>query len=66
MCEQTSVKQPAGTYTVTVVQGGTFGWRSLLLKLAGLLAMSVAVSFGAPFWFDLLNKLVAMRPDKPK
>jgi hypothetical protein len=30
-------------------------------KLLGLLFTSVAVSLGAPFWFDLLNKLVNFR-----
>ncbi len=31
------------------------------LKLLGLLVTAVAVSFGAPFWFDLLNKLINVR-----
>jgi hypothetical protein len=35
----------------------------------GWLLMAIAVSLGAPFWFDLLNKLVNLRlagvkPDK--
>jgi len=29
--------------------------------LVGYLATAAAVSFGAPFWFDLLNRFVAMR-----
>ena len=33
----------------------------LLLKLAGLVATALAISLGAPFWFDLLNKLVNLR-----
>src|SRR6185436_13947433 len=32
-----------------------------LLKIIGWLITSLAVSFGAPFWFDLLNKLVDVR-----
>lgn len=38
------------------------------LKLGGLLLTIVASSFGAPFWFDLLNKLVNLRSAgaKPK
>ncbi|MGB8648059.1 MAG: hypothetical protein WCF84_22680 [Anaerolineae bacterium] len=66
ICQQSVVKASDGTFTVDTIQGGTFGWGSLLLKLGGLIAMSVAVSFGAPFWFDLLNKLLSLRPDKPK
>ena len=36
-------------------------------KLLGILVTTVAVSLGAPFWFDLLNKLVNLRMsgDKP-
>lgn len=36
-------------------------------KLFGLFLTGVAISFGAPFWFDLLNKLVSLRSTlKPK
>lgn len=34
------------------------GWSSLVL---GLLCTTVMVSLGAPFWFDLLNKLMKLR-----
>jgi hypothetical protein len=43
-----------------------------LLKIAGLLLTGFAVSLGAPFWFDMLNKIVTIRTagkspeDKPK
>jgi hypothetical protein len=39
------------------------GW---LMKLAGLLITAVAVSFGAPFWFDLLNNVTNLRLAGPK
>lgn len=32
-----------------------------LLKLVGLLATAIALSLGAPFWFDVLQKLVRIR-----
>ena len=32
-----------------------------LVKLAGLLLTGIAVTFGAPFWFDLLRKMLALR-----
>jgi hypothetical protein len=32
-----------------------------LIKVAGWLLTALALSLGAPFWFDLLNKLVNMR-----
>jgi hypothetical protein len=42
-------------------------WDALLLKFVGCALTGVAVSFGAPFWFDLLNKLVSVRTAvKPK
>jgi hypothetical protein len=41
------------------------GW---LEKLAGLIVTAMAVSLGAPFWFEMLNKLVNLRNagNKPK
>jgi hypothetical protein len=35
--------------------------RWLMLKLAGLVMTGLAVSLGAPFWFDLLGRLVNLR-----
>jgi hypothetical protein len=37
----------------------------LLRKLLGLLLTACAVSLGAPFWFDLLNKIVNLRASGP-
>jgi hypothetical protein len=39
---------------------------ALLPSLAGWLMTALMVSFGAPFWFDLLNKLVNRRASGPK
>jgi hypothetical protein len=36
------------------------GWRSI----AGWIITALAVSLGAPFWFDLLNKLMQLRTSK--
>lgn len=48
------------------------GWTTLptdlwswLLKVVGLLATTFAVSLGAPFWFDLLNKFINFRSSGP-
>jgi hypothetical protein len=35
-------------------------------KLAGWLLTALAISLGAPFWFDLLNKLIQLRGTGPK
>jgi hypothetical protein len=36
------------------------GWK-LLAKLIGLLMTALAISMGAPFWFDTLNKVISIR-----
>jgi hypothetical protein len=50
--------------------GLSFGWDSRdekafhehpIAKLAGLILTAIAVSLGAPFWFDLVSRLVNMR-----
>jgi hypothetical protein len=40
------------------VPSGAFAW---LTKVVGLLFTALALSLGAPFWFDALNKLVRVR-----
>lgn len=40
-----------------------FGW---FLKSLGLLITAAAVSLGAPFWFDLLNRITNTRSSGPK
>lgn len=37
------------------------GTRALVLKVLGLLVTAGALTLGAPFWFDLLNKFVNVR-----
>jgi hypothetical protein len=59
---------PSATVTMTAPAPATtpvyrfspnYSW--LLAKFTGLLISTLAVSMGAPFWFDLLNKLVNVR-----
>lgn len=45
----------------TSVQEAFAGWDSFLPKLFGLLLTAAAVTLGAPFWFDLLGKVVSLR-----
>ncbi|HXQ67333.1 MAG TPA: hypothetical protein VN980_12225 [Alphaproteobacteria bacterium] len=44
------------------------GWAFWLLKLGGLALTAIALSLGAPFWFDTLSKFVNLRGTgaKPK
>jgi hypothetical protein len=37
-----------------------------LFKLLGLMMTGAAVSFGAPFWFDLLSRVSSLRAAGPK
>jgi hypothetical protein len=41
--------------------GGNFSGLLLFSKITGLLATILAIMMGAPFWFDLLNKISNMR-----
>jgi hypothetical protein len=36
-------------------------WADLLAPVLGLLLTALAATFGAPFWFDLLNKVMVVR-----
>jgi hypothetical protein len=40
--------------------------RSLLSRILGLLLTAAALTLGAPFWFDLLNKVANLRAAGPK
>jgi len=37
------------------------GWGKALSMILGWLITALALSMGAPFWFDLLNKLMRLR-----
>jgi hypothetical protein len=57
---------PAPAQSVGKVEkssGACFGesWWDTLVKLLGWLLTAAALSLGAPFWFDLLNKFINLR-----
>jgi hypothetical protein len=41
------------------------GFQGWLLKVLGLSATVVAASLGAPFWFDMLQRLIGLRQGRP-
>jgi hypothetical protein len=41
------------------------GWAGILGKVGGLLVTALALSLGAPFWFDLLSKIARLRASGP-
>jgi hypothetical protein len=60
---------PDGTKAVVVSsdpQHFPLGVASWLIKALGLLLTVLALSFGAPFWFDALTKLGSLRQSGPK
>jgi len=61
-----SIRSPLGLGWNEVESNTTLPW--WLVKLAGLLLTGIAVTFGAPFWFDLLRKMLALRggTEKPQ
>jgi hypothetical protein len=53
---------PKGTFTGWSWGGGNGGWRDQICRhWLGWLLTALAISLGAPFWFDLLNKFMAVR-----
>jgi hypothetical protein len=54
--------QPVIGWSTSALPKDIWGW---LLKIAGLLATTFAISLGAPFWFDLLNKFITFRSSGP-
>ena len=73
--QQTGVKETINPFRVLLDSGLPLGWlfengdprdiprdsMAAALKVLGLAITIFAVSLGAPFWFDLLNKVVTIR-----
>ena len=60
--------EPARSLALLKSQGLPLGWETFpsslgawLWKVLGLIATGVALSMGAPFWFDVLNKIMVLR-----
>jgi hypothetical protein len=54
--------QPVIGWSASTLPTDFSGW---FLKIVGLLATIIAISLGAPFWFDLLNKFMSFRSSGP-
>jgi hypothetical protein len=39
----------------------TWSWGNMIVYILGILMTAVSLSFGAPFWFDLLLKAINIR-----
>jgi len=61
-----SASGSATTAVSTDPQHVPLGVASWLIKVLGLLLTVLALSFGAPFWFDALTKLGSLRQSGPK
>jgi len=51
-------------FDVVLAEGTS--WWVVVAELVGWLLTGVAISFGAPFWFDLLGQLINIRSAGPK
>jgi hypothetical protein len=73
-CDNVSLGQNSNTESLTVVgEGGQITTEQLdsrvfpcnptlqITRIIGWLLTAIAISLGAPFWFDMLNKLVNLR-----
>jgi hypothetical protein len=58
-----AVTEAESTTLLPVGWKGQFGWRSLIRwpAIGGWVLTAIALSLGAPFWFDLLNKFMVIR-----
>jgi len=55
-----TVQSPLGLgWTAEQASGDFMHW---LIKIAGFILSGIAVTFGAPFWFEALKKLISIRP----
>ncbi len=70
---QAVFKELAGRYTETVESPLGLGWTDAqggkdlpigLVRLLGWILTGIAVTYGAPFWFETLKKLLALRSGK--
>src|SRR5215469_4607106 len=53
---------PVAGWSASTLPADFWGW---VVKIVGLLATTFAVSLGAPFWFDVLNKFISFRSSGP-
>ncbi len=65
-----SIKSPLGLGWKNV-DYDNFTWYDWMTKVVGWIVTALAISLGAPFWFDILKKLVSIReagthPDESK
>jgi hypothetical protein len=71
---KSELQQISQTYTQIVQSPLGLGWSEqeggknlpwILVKLAGLLLTGMAVTLGAPFWFEMLKKLISIKNNVP-
>jgi hypothetical protein len=64
------VKKDITTIKASVPRGLPIGWKTStndwLTRIAGWIVTILAICIGAPFWFDMLNKLTNLRSTGPK
>lgn len=56
---------PAGAGTAALGCADIGPWRYWIYKVIGIILTAIAISFGAPFWFDTLSRFVNVRNSGP-
>ncbi len=59
------IRSAGDCLSVTSLPALNNGW-GILVKLFGYLLSAAAAAQGAPFWFDILRKLVGIKPQQPE
>ncbi|MCB9280658.1 MAG: hypothetical protein H6562_17330 [Lewinellaceae bacterium] len=54
-------QSPLSAQLKAAQDGGQKAWRFYLYKIFGWIVTALAVSLGAPFWFDMLQKVIRIR-----
>ncbi|HMQ64382.1 MAG TPA: hypothetical protein PKE06_27105 [Flavilitoribacter sp.] len=54
-------QSPLSAQLKAAEDGGQKAWRFYIYKLFGWIVTALAVSLGAPFWFDMLQKVIRIR-----
>ncbi len=59
------LKLPIGYPYLASLAPAQDAWKFWAWRVLGMLFTGLAISFGAPFWFDLLNRLINLRTSGP-
>jgi hypothetical protein len=59
------LKLPVGYPYLASIAPAQDAWKFWAWRVLGMIFTGLAISFGAPFWFDMLNRLINLRTSGP-